>query len=131
MRPSILAVDDEEDVTELVRFHLTRAGCDVRTASSGKAALQAINDSRPDLLILDLMLPDIDGFGICELLRRQPATATLPVIILSAWQSSDSRQLGLDLGALAYITKPFRPRELVQRVQSLLAERTEPARPPS
>ncbi|HEX2101517.1 MAG TPA: response regulator [Candidatus Synoicihabitans sp.] len=123
MRPLILSVDDEMDVTELVVFHLTRAGCDVETAASGRAALEAIQRHRPDLLILDLMLPDIDGFGICEILRRQPATATLPIVILSAWATSDARALGLELGALDYVTKPFSPKELVGRVQRLLAAR--------
>jgi DNA-binding response OmpR family regulator len=129
MRPTVLSVDDEEDVTALIRFHLTRAGCDVRTAGTGRAALEAIGDARPDLLILDLMLPDIDGFGVCEILRRRPATATIPIIILSAWSSPDSRHLGIDLGALDYLTKPFSPRELVTRVQRLLALRpTDPTR---
>ena len=66
------------------------------------------------------MLPDIDGFGVCEILRRQPGTATIPIIILTAWATSDARHLGLDLGALDYITKPFSPRDLVERVQRLL-----------
>jgi two-component system, OmpR family, alkaline phosphatase synthesis response regulator PhoP len=123
MRPTVLSVDDEEDVTTLVHFHLTRAGCDVRTAATGRAALEAVQAARPDLLILDLMLPDIDGFGVCEILRRHPGTATIPIIILSAWSSPDARHLGIDLGALDYLTKPFSPRELVARVQRLLALR--------
>lgn len=123
MRPLILSVDDEADVTELVSFHLTKVGCDVQTAASGRAALDAIQLTRPDLLILDLMLPDIDGFGVCEILRRQPATATLPIVILSAWATPDARHLGLELGALEYVTKPFSPRELVAKVQRLLALR--------
>ena len=123
MRPTVLSVDDEEDVTALIRFHLSRAGCDVRTAGTGRDALAAIARTRPDLLILDLMLPDIDGFGVCEILRHRPATATIPIIILSAWSSPDARHLGIDLGALDYLTKPFSPRELVGRVQRLLALR--------
>jgi DNA-binding response OmpR family regulator len=119
-RPFILSVDDEEAVTDLVRFHLDRAGCDVRTVATGRAALSAIAERRPDLLLLDLMLPDIDGFGICEILRRQPATATVPILIVSAWSTPDSQNLGLELGALDYITKPFSPRDLVARVGSLL-----------
>ncbi len=120
MRPLILAVDDERDVTDLVAFQLTRAGCTVLTAADGREALASVHQRRPDLIILDLMLPDIDGFGVCEILRRQPGTATIPIIILTAWATSDARHLGLDLGALDYITKPFSPRDLVERVQRLL-----------
>jgi two-component system, OmpR family, alkaline phosphatase synthesis response regulator PhoP len=128
MRPSILSVDDEDDVTSLMRYHLEGAGFEVRTSPSGRAALAAVDERRPDLLILDLMLPDIDGFGVCEILRRQPATATLPIIIVSAWHSPDARHVGLELGALDYLTKPFRPQDLVERVRALLALRPAPAR---
>lgn len=123
MRPLILAVDDERDVTDLVAFQLTRAGCTVLTAGNGRQALASVRERRPDLIILDLMLPDIDGFGICEILRRTPATATIPVVLLTAWATADARHLGLELGALDYITKPFSPRDLVERVQRLLALR--------
>ena len=124
MRPLVLAVDDEADITELLKFHLTRAGCEVETAASGRAALERIQARPPDLILLDLMLPDIDGFGVCEILRRQPATATLPVVILSAWGTTDSQSLGLELGALAYLTKPCTPKVVVELVQSLLAQRS-------
>ncbi|MBI5380674.1 MAG: response regulator [Opitutae bacterium] len=120
MRPTILSVDDEPDVLALVQFHLTRLGCEVLTASSGRVALETIRVRRPDLVLLDLMLPDIDGFGVCEILRRQPETATIPIIILSAWSTADSRHVGLELGALDYLTKPFSPKTLVARVQQLL-----------
>lgn len=123
MRARILSVDDEHDVTDLVAFHLTRAGFDVQTADTGRSALERIKEARPDLVILDLMLPDIDGFGVCEILRRHAETATLPIIILSAWATPDARHLGLELGALDYLTKPFSPRELVQRVERLLSAR--------
>jgi two-component system alkaline phosphatase synthesis response regulator PhoP len=123
MPPTILTVDDEPDVLELIRFHLTNAGCEVLTATSGRVALETIRARRPDLVLLDLMLPDIDGFGVCEILRRQPATATLPIIIVSAWSTLDSRNLGLELGALDYLTKPFSPKTLVGRVKRLLSLR--------
>jgi DNA-binding response OmpR family regulator len=80
-------------------------------------------------VLLDLMLPDIDGFAICEILRRQAATATIPIVIVSAWQSDDSRGLGLELGALDFLTKPFSPKVLVERVMRLLNLRT-PGRNP-
>jgi DNA-binding response OmpR family regulator len=119
----ILAVDDEPELTELMRFHLTRTGHRVRTAANGWEALECIKRQRPDIILLDLMLPDLDGFGVCEILRRDPLTATIPIIIVSAWASTDSRNLGLELGALDYITKPFSPQELVARVNQLLGSR--------
>lgn len=120
MIPTILSVDDEQDVTDLVAFHLQRAGYEVLTAADGRQALDVIQRRRPDLIILDLMLPDIDGFGVCEILRRQAATATIPIIILTAWATTDAKSLGLELGALDYLTKPFSPKRLVERVRYLL-----------
>lgn len=120
VRPLILSVDDEQDVTDLVQFHLSRAGCEVVTAANGRDALAAVHSRRPDLILLDLMLPDIDGFGVCEILRRESATAAIPIVILTAWATRDARSLGLELGALDYMTKPFSPRELTERVQRLL-----------
>ncbi len=119
----ILAVDDEPELTALMQFHLEHAGYAVGTAANGWEALACVRERRPDLILLDLMLPDLDGFGVCEILRRDPLTATIPVIIVSSWISGDSRQLGLELGALDYITKPFSPHELVARVNRLLKAR--------
>lgn len=119
----ILAVDDEPALTALLEYHLKRAGHDVCTAVNGWEAIEKIQQHRPDIILLDLMLPDLDGFGVCEILRRDPATATIPIIIISAWASLDSRNLGLELGALDYITKPFSPQQLVERVNRLLSLR--------
>lgn len=124
MRPLILSVDDEQDVTDLVQFHLTRAGYEVMTAANGREALACVSSRRPDLILLDLMLPDIDGFGVCEILRRESATAAIPIVILTAWATTDARSLGLELGALDYLTKPFSPRELTARVKRLLSLRS-------
>ena len=126
MRPLILSVDDEQDVTELIEFHLTRSGYDVVTASNGRDALLSVARRRPDLILLDLMLPDIDGFGVCEILRRDPATATIPILLLTAWATADARKFGIGLGALDYLTKPFSPRELTLRVQWVLSLHGEP-----
>lgn len=119
----ILAVDDEPELTDLVRYHLTRAGHNVAIAGNGWEAIEEIRREKPDILLLDLMLPDLDGFGVCEILRRDPNTATIPIVIISAWTSSDSRNLGLELGALDYITKPFSPHVLVERVNRLVEAR--------
>ena len=119
----ILAVDDEPELTDLMQYNLVRAGYEVTTAANGWEALDCIKRCRPDLILLDLMLPDLDGFGVCEILRRDPLSATIPIIIVSAWASTDSRNLGLELGALDYITKPFSPKELVSRVNQLLHAR--------
>jgi DNA-binding response OmpR family regulator len=127
MPTRILAVDDEPEITDLIRYHLTRAGYEVDTAANGWEALAAIQRHRPDLMLLDLMLPDLDGFGVCEILRREVTTATIPIVIISAWASPDSRNLGLELGALDYITKPFSPRVLVERVNRLTAQRADRA----
>lgn len=120
VRAIILSVDDERDVTELVDFHLTKAGYTVVTAASGREALDKVEQQKPDLILLDLMLPDIDGFGVCEILRRQRVTATIPIVILTAWATRDAQHFGLELGALDYMTKPFSPKELVERVRRLL-----------
>ncbi|HKB91040.1 MAG TPA: response regulator [Opitutaceae bacterium] len=129
MKPLILTVDDERDVIDLIQFHLVKSGYDVMTASSGREAIDTIQLRKPDLVLLDLMLPDIDGFGVCEILRRHAATARIPIIIVSAWATNDARNLGLELGALDYLTKPFSPRELVSRVQKLLNLRPDRSAP--
>jgi two-component system alkaline phosphatase synthesis response regulator PhoP len=123
---TILTVDDESAVTELIAYHLGRAGHRVQTAANGRDALRAVREHHPDLMILDLMLPDLDGFGVCEILRRDPATATLPIIILSAWTTSEARHVGLELGALDYVSKPFSPSQLVGRVNRLLDLKSAP-----
>lgn len=126
MKPLVLSVDDEADVTTLVQFHLDKAGYEVMTAATGREALDCLTLRRPDLILLDLMLPDIDGFGVCEILRRSVTTATIPIVILTAWATPDAKSLGLELGALDYLTKPFSPRDLVTRVQRLLALKPQP-----
>jgi len=122
---TILAVDDEPELTELISYHLGRLGHRVLTAANGWEALEKVRHERPDIILLDLMLPDLDGFGVCEILRRDPLTATIPVIIISAWASVDSRHLGLELGALDYITKPFSPHELIERVNRFVSQRAD------
>ncbi len=126
-RPYILCVDDERDVTDLLRFLLARAGCDTAAAATGRAALDALRARRPDLVLLDLMLPDLDGLGVCEILRRTPSTADIPVVMLTAWTSDEARAHGRVLGALDHLAKPFSPRELVNRLPRWLGKTAAPA----
>src|SRR5437879_1838319 len=120
MRPRILIVDDEPDIVELVSFNLRAEGYEVVTASNGLDAVTQANSLIPDLIVLDLMLPEMDGLSVCELLHRFPTTARIPIIMLTAWSSELSRLIGLDTGAEDYMTKPFSPRELVLRVKKAL-----------
>ena len=124
---SILSVDDEPDVTALVRFHFSKAGYEVLTAASGREAIETIRCRHPDLVLVDLMLPDIDGLGLCEIIQQNSATAAIPIVILTAWATAEARQVGLKLGAIDYVTKPFSPRDLVDRVARLLGQRPVPA----
>ena len=120
MKTTILVVDDEPDVVELVDFNLKAAGYDVVTASDGEEALKKARAILPSLMILDLMLPEVDGLEVCKILRGDPATSAIPIIMLTAKAGEIDRVLGLELGADDYVTKPFSPRELVLRVKRLL-----------
>ncbi len=127
MKPTILIVDDEPDAVELVAFNLRQAGFNVASASEGEEALKKARSLLPALVVLDVMLPEIDGLEVCKILRRDPATAALPIILLTAKAAEVDRVLGLELGADDYLTKPFSPRELVLRVKNLL-RRGQPSR---
>lgn len=128
MKPKILVVDDEPDAVELIAFNLQAAGFEVVTAADGAEALRKTRSHAPKLVVLDLMLPEVDGLEVCKLLRRDPATAGIPILMLTARASEVDRVVGLELGADDYVTKPFSPRELVLRVKKLL-ERGQPAPP--
>ena len=123
MKPKILVVDDEPDVIELIEFNLKAAGFDVLTAADGRQALDKARASLPHLVLLDLMLPEVDGLEVCKLLRQDACTRNIPVIMLTARTGEIDRVLGLELGADDYVTKPFSPRELVLRVKNLLKRR--------
>ena len=120
MRPNILVVDDEPDALELIEFNLKAGGFDVATAADGAEALKKARAISPALIVLDLMLPEVDGLEVCKMLRRDPATAAIPIMMLTAKASETDRVVGLELGADDYVTKPFSPRELVLRVRNLL-----------
>jgi two-component system phosphate regulon response regulator PhoB len=127
MARCILVVDDEPDLLELVRFNLDRAGFRVETAASGEEALTRLRRSTPDLLVLDLMLPDLSGEEVCRRVRADPGLSGLPVIMLTAKSEEVDRVVGFELGADDYVTKPFSPRELVLRVKALLRRSHEAA----
>jgi len=128
VKPKIMVVDDEPDALELIEFNLKQAGYDVVTAGDGAAALKKAHSASPDLVILDIMLPEIDGFEVCKLLRRDPATAAIPILMLTARAAEIDRVLGLELGGDDYVTKPFSPRELVLRVNKILERAAAPAK---
>lgn len=113
-------MDDEPETVELVEFNLAQAGYDVATARDGAEALESARRLQPQLIILDVMMPEMDGMEVCRLLRRDPATSAIPIIMLTAKASEADRILGLELGADDYVVKPFSPRELVLRTQKLL-----------
>lgn len=115
-----LIVDDERAIVDLVRHHLEKEGIVCLEASEGETALQLARTERPDLLMLDLMLPGIDGLEICRVLRREPATAAMVIIMLTAKAEEVDRVVGLEMGADDYVVKPFSPRELVARVKAVL-----------
>jgi DNA-binding response OmpR family regulator len=113
----ILVIDDEPHIVELVRYNLVQEGFDVLTAYDGHDALEKAREHSPDLIVLDLMLPYIDGLEVCRRLRRE---SPVPIIVLTAKEGEQDRVLGLELGADDYVTKPFSPRELVARVRAIL-----------
>jgi two-component system phosphate regulon response regulator PhoB len=117
---TILIVDDEEDVLELVRYNLDKNGYTIAAATSGEEALKKVRTQMPDLVILDLMLPGVDGLNVCKQLKSDPKTEHLPVIMLTAKGEESDIVTGLELGADDYVTKPFSPKVLVARVRRSL-----------
>ena len=131
--PRVQIVEDSPDIAELVRHYLTRAGYETTTFSSGRDALIQARQSPPDLVVLDVMLPGMDGMQVCQALRAEPGTANIPIIMLTARGEEADRVRGLELGADDYVTKPFSPKELVARVAALLrrSERAQQPQPSS
>jgi two-component system alkaline phosphatase synthesis response regulator PhoP len=116
----ILVVDDEEDILELVRYNLAKDGYTLTCVASGEDALRAVEDEQPDLIVLDLMLPGVDGLEVCRRLRADPRRASIPIIMLTAKSEEADIVTGLELGADDYLTKPFSPRVLLARVRAVL-----------
>jgi phosphate regulon transcriptional regulator PhoB len=117
---TILVIDDEKDLIELVRYNLEKEGYDVIAAADGQSGLDVVKRHRPDLVVLDLMMPGLDGLQVCQQLRADPRAGRIPVIMLTAKATEADRVVGLELGADDYITKPFSPREVVARVKAVL-----------
>ncbi len=121
---TILIVDDSASVRKLVELTLRRSGYSVISAVSGISALATLAETRPDLILLDVMLLSLDGFQLCRAVRNHPDYAEIPIIILSGRESEADRQTGMDAGVDAYLTKPFKPNQLTSIVKQVLVERT-------
>jgi len=115
--PKILAVDDEQNILELIKLYLTREGYQVETVTLGNEALTKLSQIGPDLVILDLMLPDMDGFEVCRQIRSK---SKVPILMLTARREDVDKIVGLEMGADDYLTKPFNPRELIARIRAIL-----------
>jgi len=119
----VLVVEDEPDQQELLRYNLSREGYRVATADDGRSAIEAVEDTTPDLIVLDLMLPGVDGLEVCRRLRSNPRTAGIPIVMLTAKSEDSDVVTGLEVGADDYVTKPYSPRVLLARVRAVLRTR--------
>src|SRR5438094_10036839 len=124
MRKKILVVEDNPELLELLQLNFKEAGFAISTATDGVEALEQARAVSPDLVLLDLLLPELDGFAVCEILRRDPATASVPVIMLTGVSGQLARYAGLESGASEYVTKPASPKQLVSRIKTLLQSST-------
>jgi two-component system alkaline phosphatase synthesis response regulator PhoP len=122
-RGRVLVVEDEPDVAELIRYNLVKEGWDVLTASSGAEALKRVRESRPDVVLLDIMVPQLNGWEVCRRLKEDPETRAIPVIMVTGRVEEGDKVLGFELGADDYVTKPFSPRELSARIRAVARRR--------
>jgi DNA-binding response OmpR family regulator len=118
----ILVVDDEIYIVHILDFSLGMEGYEVLTALDGEQALERLKSDKPDLVVLDIMMPKLDGYEVCRAIKSDPDTRHIPVILLSAKGRNVDQKMGFDVGADDYITKPFSPRKLVERINSLLGQ---------
>ena len=128
---TVLVVEDERDIADLVRYHVEKAGMRVVHAADGGTALRLARAELPDVVVLDLMLPGLDGLEVCRQLRREAATRRLPIIMLTARGEEVDRVVGLELGADDYVVKPFSPRELIARIRAVLRRSDGPVPEPT
>jgi two-component system, OmpR family, alkaline phosphatase synthesis response regulator PhoP len=117
--PRVLVVEDEADVAEMIRYNLGKEGYDVRLAGNGTDALRLVKESKPDVILLDIMVPQLNGWEICRRLKQDRETAAIPVIMVSGRVEEGDKVLGFEMGADDYVTKPFSPRELLARVRAV------------
>jgi two-component system, OmpR family, alkaline phosphatase synthesis response regulator PhoP len=117
--PRVLVVEDEADVAEMIRYNLGKEGYDVRLAANGTDALRLVKESKPDVILLDIMVPQLNGWEICRRLKQDRETAAIPVIMVSGRVEEGDKVLGFEMGADDYVTKPFSPRELLARVRAV------------
>ncbi len=116
----VLLVEDEQDVAELIRYNLTKEGYDVVLSANGNDALRLTREHRPDVLLLDIMVPQLNGWEVCRRLKKDPDLAQIPVIMVSGRVEEGDKVLGFEVGADDYVTKPFSPRELIARIRAVL-----------
>jgi two-component system, OmpR family, alkaline phosphatase synthesis response regulator PhoP len=126
-RESVLVIEDDEDIQELVNYNLTKEGYHISCVASGEDGLRTAKSKLPNLIVLDLMLPGIDGLEICKLIKADPKTQHIPIVMLTAKGEESDVVTGLELGADDYITKPFSPKVLVARVRSILRRKAKPS----
>ena len=124
---TILVIDDEKDLIELLSYNLGKEGYDVIVANDGQSGLDVVKKHRPDLVVLDIMMPGLDGLQVCQRLRADPRTGRVPIIMLTAKATETDRIVGLEVGADDYVTKPFSPREVIARVKAVLRRSSHPA----
>jgi len=122
-RPRVVIADDDPDIRRLVEMTVTNAGCDVTVASDGEEALERVRETKPDLIILDVLMPRMDGWEVARALKSDPATRDVPVMFLTSRGQEHDVLEGFDSGAVDYMVKPFSPRELQVRVRTVLAKR--------
>ena len=128
-QPKILVVEDDPDIVKLLRYNLEKEKLSVRTCVSGEEALRIAKEEIPDLIVLDLMLPGVDGLEVCKILKKTQTLASIPVLMLTAKGEEVDRVVGLEIGADDYVTKPFSPRELILRVKGILKRKEFPGKP--
>ena len=127
MRKKILIVEDDTDLLEMLRLSFKGAGFSIATATNGIEALKKVRSLQPDLIVLDLVLPELDGFAVCEILRKDRAMASIPIIMLTGLSSEFTRFAGMESGATDYVTKPVMPSELVSKIHYWLKHPATPA----
>jgi two-component system, OmpR family, alkaline phosphatase synthesis response regulator PhoP len=129
-RRKILVVEDQTELLELLRLHFKEEGFAIATATNGVDAIRKARSLAPDLIVLDVMLPELDGFAVCEILRREPATASVPIIMVTGLPGQLTRCAGIESGATDFITKPVSPTRLLARIKEIFQQRSASAEAP-